>query len=101
MEELREAVEAGEPALERLTDQWGGLVKPDITFFGEAGAYPMAAKVWSAVYGNERPRSETPAGDAVFEGDCDAGVAALAALAGWGNELDARAARAPSVPSAT
>ena len=35
---------------------------------------------WSAVYGNERPRSETPAGDAVFEGDCDAGVAALAAL---------------------
>ena len=62
---------------------------------------PMTVKAWSAVYGNERPRSETPAGDAVFEGDCDAGVAALAALAGWGNELDARAARAPRVPSAT
>ena len=44
---------------------------------------------------------ETPAGDAVFEGDCDAGVAALAALAGWGDELDARAARARAVPSAT
>ena len=40
MEELREAVEAGEPALERLADQWGGLVKPDITFFGEARASP-------------------------------------------------------------
>ena len=38
MEELREAVEAGEPALERLADKWGGLVKPDITFFGEARA---------------------------------------------------------------
>ena len=38
MDELREAVEAGEPALERLADKWGGLVKPDITFFGEARA---------------------------------------------------------------
>ena len=47
------------------------------------------------------PDCETPAGDAVFEGDCDAGVAALAALAGWGDELDARAARARAVPSAT
>ena len=40
------------------------------------------------------PDCETPAGDAVFEGDCDAGVAALATLAGWRDELDARAARA-------
>ena len=38
VEELRAAVEAGEPALERLADKWGGLVKPDITFFGEARA---------------------------------------------------------------
>lgn len=36
VEELRQAVIAGESALAKLNERYGGLIKPAITFFGEA-----------------------------------------------------------------
>jgi len=117
LEEVKEAVMAGVEACYELNRRYGGLIKPDIVFFGEALPLrfsehsredlkscdlliilgtSLKVKPFAGLPGLVKPgtpilllnrQQVLRSADVFMQGDCDDGVLELARLLGWEAEL--------------